>query len=504
MGLGLAIDASLFMVSRYREEMANGLAPDAATLHPTGSAINGTAVDFTDKTITNSNSWYKFPFASPISVTSGTRYAIVLTIRSGYRYWAGVTSPANTGGRAWSSPRCNGACSTWYSTGNAPADFAFEANATTASANSAPTVKANLDPVPVSEGAIPANTGTFSDADGDTVHLTASAGNLQYTPASSGNWTWTGSAADEGQGQTITITADDGHGNMATAQFSTVVGSVLPTAKISGAPASAREGTTIALTASATSPSAEDTAAVFTFTWSVNGIAVPGVSGTSYSLKIDDEGAYVITLIATDDGGFPSPPVTVTINGVDSTPVVAISFTQPWVIVTQQSLTFNGSYTDAGSTVDTSYQPTWTWSDNYPSSSDLVATRTFTAAGTYTATLTVRDDDGVGGSATTTVTVLTTAAALAKMSSLVSSQSGLNAGQKNSLLAKLNAAADSIQRGNTSAACNQLNAFANEVGADQKAGNMTSVDAGNLIDGARLTQRSLGCFRTLVEFLNGL
>jgi uncharacterized membrane protein YdfJ with MMPL/SSD domain len=30
MGLGLAIDASLFMVSRYREEMANGLAPDAA------------------------------------------------------------------------------------------------------------------------------------------------------------------------------------------------------------------------------------------------------------------------------------------------------------------------------------------------------------------------------------------------------------------------------------------------------------------------------------------
>jgi hypothetical protein len=102
------------------------------------------------------------------------------------------------------------------------------------------------------------------------------------------------------------------------------------------------------------------------------------------------------------------------------------------------------------------------------------------------------------------VTVLTTAAALAKMSSLVSSQSGLNAGQKNSLLAKLNAAADSIQRGNTSAACNQLNAFANEVGADQKAGNMTSVDAGNLIDGARLTQRSLGCFRTLVEFLNGL
>src|SRR5260370_3536871 len=30
MGLGLAIDGSLFMVSRFREEMSNGLAPDKA------------------------------------------------------------------------------------------------------------------------------------------------------------------------------------------------------------------------------------------------------------------------------------------------------------------------------------------------------------------------------------------------------------------------------------------------------------------------------------------
>jgi len=110
----------------------------------------------------------------------------------------------------------------------------------------------------------------------------------------------------------------------------------------------------------------------------------------------------------------------------------------------------------------------------------------------------------VAGSATTTVTVLTPAAALAKIADLVSGQSGLNAAQKHSLLVKLNAAADAAERGNTGAACNQLNAFVNEVDADQKAGRISSGDATAMTNAARLTQRSLGCFRTLVEFLSGL
>jgi PKD repeat protein len=196
----------------------------------------------------------------------------------------------------------------------------------------------------------------------------------------------------------------------------------------------------------------------------------------------------------------------VTINGVDSTPAAAISVSQSLVIVPQQTLTFTGTYSDAGLAVDgaANYTPTWTWSDNYPSSTELVASRAFSAAGTYTATLTVKDDDGVAGSATITVTVLTPAAALAKMSAYVSGLSGLNAGQKNSLLAKLNAAADAAQRGNTGAACNQLNAFVNEVDADLKSGRMTSVDARTLTNAARQIQTSLGCFRALVEFLNGL
>jgi hypothetical protein len=489
---------------------------DATTLQPTGAALPGSVVDLHGNTATYAYPFFKFPFASPIPVTGGKTYAIVMTITAGVRSWAGVTSAVtpDPGGRAWTAPGCSSVCTNWSSMGYFPYVFAFEAGLPTAPApggNSAPTVKANINPVTVTEGAIPTNTGTFSDPDGDTVTLSASSNTGSagtVTASGAGTWSWNGAAADEGQGQTITITGDDGHGNTAKAQFSTVVENALPKATISGAPVSAREGTTITLTASATSPSAEDTAAPFTYTWSLTEYSNPPTtsSGPTLTLKSDDEGIYTVTLIATDDGGVPSPLVTVKINGIDSTPAAAISFSQPWVIVPQQTLTFTGTYSDAGLAVDgaANYKPTWTWSDNYPSSSDWVAARAYSAAGTYTATLTVNDDDGVAGSATTTVTVVTPAAALAKLITFTQGVSGLNAGQRNSLLAKLNAANDSVQRANSNAACGQLNAFVNEVDADQKAGRLTSGDAGTMTDAARQIQKSLGCFHTLVEFLNGL
>jgi PKD domain len=496
---------TIYIVAVDPTTMVNG---DPTTAKPIG--MTGTSFGTYRGAMSCCSVFSSYTIAPAYKVTAGGHYAIVVVPNIGTSVtWAVVRTASYdyAGGQLWYGNQP----STWSYYTYMGYDFDFITYVTSSGTppppptNTAPTVKANLDSVPVTEGAVPTASGTYSDPDGDTVTLSSSAltgpaGTV--TAGAAGTWSWKGAAADEGQGQTITITADDGHGNSAKAQFSTVVGSVAPTVKISGAPASAREGTTIALTGSATSPSAEDSA--FTFAWSVNGSAVAGVNGTSFSLKTDDEGVYVITLTATDDGGVPSPPVSVTINGTDATPAAAISFTQPWLIVPQESLTFNGSYTDAGSAVDTSYTLTWSWSDGYPNSSGLVATRTYSAPGTYTATFTVTDDDGVAGSASTTVTVLTPAAALSKIASLVSGLSGLNAGQKNSLLAKLNAATDAAQRGNTGAACNQLNAFANEVGTDQKAGRISSVDAAKLTDAAGFTQRSLGCFRTLIDFLNGL
>src|SRR5216683_1805635 len=136
-------------------------------------------VDLHGPTATYAYPFFKFPFASPIPVTGGKKYAIVMTITAGVRSWAGVTSapPQDPGGRAWTAPGCVSACSSWSSTGYFPYDFAFEAGLPTAPApggNSAPTVKANTNPATATEGAIPTNAGTFSDPDGDTVTLSAS------------------------------------------------------------------------------------------------------------------------------------------------------------------------------------------------------------------------------------------------------------------------------------------------------------------------------------------
>ena len=450
-------------------------------------------------------SWNDFSFNPGIHVTAGTQYAIVIYLRfdsiTWYDDYHGDTyldgQPFRFAGGAW-APMTN--------------DFAFKTYVAVASA---PMLTVDSGNVPVTEGVAPTNSGTFSDPNGAAITLsvtsqTGPAGTI--TPnAAAGTWSWTGVGADEGPGQTIVVTADDGL-LKTTKAFTTTVGSTPPTAKINGAPAKATEGTTITLTGTAHSDSAEDNAAPFTYSWSAtengNALGTGPTSGPTYTITVDDESTYVVKMTATDDGGF-SGRSEVTINGVDSKPSVAVSVSQPFVIVAQEPLAFTGTFADTGSTVDTAYTATWTWGDGSPNLTGSPAnlknvTHPYPASGTYTATLTVTDDDGVAGSASTIVTVLTPADAMSRIAGYVQSRPGLNAGQKNSLLAKLNAAGDAMQRGNTGAACNQLSAFGNEVEAQQKAGHLTSGEAGTMIDAARVTQRSLGCFRTLVDFLSGL
>jgi hypothetical protein len=447
-----------------------------------------------------------YTIAPAYSVTATGHYAVVVVPDPGTTVmWAEVTGGVYSGGQAWKGFQP----STWV-----PLTMAFDFKTYVTSGSPAPaiTVTRVKSDVPVTEGTAPTNSGTFADsAAGLTVHLTASSGTLNYTPSASGNWAWIGST-DEGPSQTITIKADDGNGGTGQATFSTESSSVPPIATIHGAPSSVREGTTITLTASALSLSAEDNTAGFKFTWSATeyGTALPGGTGATYTLKVDDEGSYMITLQAADDGGFQGPATSVAISSVDSKPTVSgLQVSNPMIVTTQQSLTFTGTYTDDGSAVDTSYTASWNFGDGNSSAptappAGLTASHPYSAPGIYTATLTVKDDDGIAGSAATTVTVLSPQQAIAKIVGVVQGLGDLGAGQKNSLQVKLNAAADSYQRGDAGAACNQMNAFVNEVDADQKSGHLTTAEMGRLTDAARLTQRSMGCFKPLVEFLSGL
>jgi hypothetical protein len=189
-----------------------------------------------------------------------------------------------------------------------------------------------------------------------------------------------------------------------------------------------------------------------------------------------------------------------------------ISVTQPTiVVVSQEQLTFTGSFSDPGLLDD--HTITWKFGDGASTTTTIHAggpttfstTHKYAGSGYFYADLTVTDDDG-GASATvgTTVDILTPAEAIGKIGAFVQSRPGLNGGQKNSLQAKLDAATAAYARSSYGAACNQLGAFVNEVDAQTKAGHLTGADAGTLTSAARATQLSMGCFRTLVEFISGL
>ena len=482
---------------------------------PTGTAL-GTAADKVSFSSSTFNApFYDFKFPAPIAITSGTRYAIVVVISVGVRSWSGAGMDVYPGGSGWF-----GSCGTckWFAT-TSPVDFSFETWVATG-VNQSPVVAADSPGVTVSEGTAAANTGTYSDPDGDTVAISSSVGTVSKTGGSSGAWAWSLPASDEASMQTVTITADDGNGLTSSTTFSETVAAVAPKATISMAvaglaastagAASAPEGSTVALRGSATSPSATDNSAGFTFVWKVtkNGAAYGGGSGASFAFTPDNEGTFVATLQATDDGGM-TGSTSLTIAGTNVAPTVGNLTATPalsMVLLPQESVAFSGRFSDAGA-LD-SHTATWSFGDGTTSSSSYgpggtggpSASHMYATAGSYTASLTVVDDDGGVGQASVKVVVQTPQQAMSKIASFVQNMSSLNAGQKKSLIAKLNAAGASAARGDLSACKGQLNAFLNELQADVNSGRVSSTDAKTLNDAVHAVEAALGIYNRYLEW----
>jgi hypothetical protein len=356
----------------------------------------------------------------------------------------------------------------------------------------------NPNGVTINEGTVPTMTGTFSAPTG-AVTLKADSGTITPTSGSAnGAWTWTGSTADEPGGKPVKVTVTDGQGLSNFVTFTVTVVGVAPTAGIATAPGGARaasivtgpvsnpEGSSITLNGAATSPDPTDQAAGFTYAWNVSKDGGPYQtgSGASFTFITADEGTYVVTMTATDDGGL-SGTTSMTVTGTDVNPTAKIdsivpsdaTLISPLIIAPQESLKFSGSFTDPG-TLDT-HTAIWNFGDG-GSSAGLTATHAYETAGTYTVTLTVKDDDGAAGSATAKVTVQTAQQSISAIAAYVQALPTLNAGQKNSLIAKLNAASASAARGDNKTAGNQLNAFLNELQAYNNS-NKVSVAAYNTL-----------------------
>jgi PKD domain/Bacterial Ig domain len=466
--------------------------------------------------------FHDFTLAPAIPITNGSHYAIVFKPlgRSVFTWYTSGGVDAYSGGQAYIG--CSG-CS-WTTDPRYAADFAFKTWVIGgASVNQAPVAAADNATVTVNEGTAPANTGSYSDPDGDTVTITASAGTVTQTGTSAGSWSWTQPASDEPSSQTVTIKADDGHGLNATVNFATATKGVAPTVNISRATAgpsatalnasasfSSPEGTAVNLNGTASSPSAEDTAAGFTYSWTVtkDGSSFGTGRAAAFSFTPNDEGTYVATLQAKDDGGM-AGTASVTVTGANVAPsakITAITQSAPLVLTTNESVTFTGSFSDPGA-LD-SHTATWSFGDGSTSttsfgpggSAGLSATHSYGAAGTFTATLTVTDDDGGVGQATSKVTVQTPQQALTAISAYVQGLKGLNGGQRNSLIVKLNAAGDSIARGNTTAANNQCNAFLNELQADVSTGKISAADGATLRGAIHAVQAALGTYNRFLEW----
>jgi len=215
----------------------------------------------------------------------------------------------------------------------------------------------------------------------------------------------------------VNVRVSDGDGGTTTGFANIVVNNVAPTPGISGAPSSSPEGTAIALSGSATDPSSADTAAGFTYAWSVTKNGNPYTSGgnvTSFSFTPDDNGSYVVTLNATDkDGGIGATSKTIAVTNV--APASVTPSVNPATINENGSATVSGTFTDPG-ILDT-HTVVIIWGDGSPNTNINLAANVLSfnadhpyldnkpGNAAYTVSATVMDKDSASGSGSTTVTV---------------------------------------------------------------------------------------------------
>jgi PKD repeat protein len=437
---------------------------------------------------------HDFTISPPVPVTVGTQYAIVWTTRVGTAYWWSTGFNVYNGGQQWLA--CIG-CG-WTSVPTK--DFGFATWVATAT-NQPPAIASDHPAVAVNEGTAPANTGTFADPDGDTVAITASSGTITKSGTASGSWSWHAPAADEEANQTITVTADDGQGLTSTTSFPVSVGGVAPVAQFTAPGSTAPEGTPVQLAGSATSPSTADNAAGFTYGWTVtkNGNAYKSGNGAHWQFTPDDEGTFVITMKATDDGGM-SDTATATVTGTNVWPtahITGVTTSAPLVVTAQETLGFTGSFSDP-SLLDT-HTVKWNFGDG-TTSTTLSTSHSYAAAGTYHVSLTVTDDDGGVGVATTDVFVQSPQQALTTIEAYVRSITTLTTAQKNSLIVKLEAASAAATRGDNNASHNQMSAFLNEVQADVKTGKISTTQQAILTGAIHAVEAALGTYNRMLQW----
>ena len=244
------------------------------------------------------------------------------------------------------------------------------------------------------------------------------------------------------------------------------------------------EGSSLALDASASSdpdighPEIGRTEAL-SYAWNFgDGTSASGKTATK---TYANNGTFTMTLTVTDVFGWQKT----------SSRVVTIGNVAPQIAAFNGATILQGeTYTSAGSFTDPGADA-WIASVNYgdgTGNQPLALTgktfslsHTFAAAGTFTVAVTITDGDALA-TRSATVVVESAAQGIAHLDERIQELGdALNGGQVNSLRSKLKNASAQLAKGNSGAAANTLDAFANEIQATINSGRLSDADGSAIL-----------------------
>jgi PKD repeat protein len=266
--------------------------------------------------------------------------------------------------------------------------------------------------------------GNFSDAGARDTHSGAfdwgdGSSNAAAISESNGAGTASGTHTYAAAGSyTVTLTLSDNDGSSSTATVALTVTVNNPPVANAGGPYAGGEGGTITFNGSASRDPDGD---VITYDWNFGDGTAHGV-GVAPKHAYLNNGSYVVTLVVTDSRGASSAPSQTTATISNAIPVITLTRGPAAPFPVDHPFAVSATFTDGAGVVD-QHVASIAWGDGsttsparlYDSTTStgkgwgaLGGVHTYSAPGTYTATITVRDKDG--GTATSDLTLTATPA----------------------------------------------------------------------------------------------